>query len=390
MNVLVGVGGGIAAYKSVSLVRELQRSGASVRVVMTPSATRFVGPITFTGITGHPAIHDLWDPAYPGEVHVSLAGWADRMVVAPATMNMIARATQGMADDPVLASLACMTGPCFLAPAMHSAMWAAAATQRNIATLRQDGWTIIGPEEGPLASGESGLGRMSEPEDIARAVLGEAKQDLKDRRVLITAGPTREALDPVRFLSNRSTGRMGFALAEAAAARGAETTLISGPTDLQASARVNQLQVISALEMHEAVNANALTQDVVIMAAAVSDYRPAEIDSQKIKKTSGDRSLTLTRNPDILAELGASRTTGRPVLIGFALETEHLIRNAQAKLKRKGADLIVANHADVGFAGQDNQVTLVSPAGTEPLPRMTKRALADVILDRARSQLASE
>ncbi|HMI92786.1 MAG TPA: bifunctional phosphopantothenoylcysteine decarboxylase/phosphopantothenate--cysteine ligase CoaBC, partial [Polyangiales bacterium] len=285
-QIVVGVGGGIAAFKAVVLVRELQRRGAIVRVVMTPSALRFIGAATFTGLTGKPAVTDLWDPSYPGEVHVELGGDADAIVVAPATANLLARAASGMADDALLATLSCAGCPVLFAPAMHENMWLAAATQRNARQLEQDGAVLVGPVAGALASGEQGMGRMAEPEAIADAVerVLAPQNDLAGKRVLISAGPTLEDIDPVRYLSNRSSGRMGFALVTTALARGASVTLVCGPTSVKPPAGVELVAVRSAREMHAAIMARSAAADVVVMTAAVADYRPAEAASSKIKK----------------------------------------------------------------------------------------------------------
>ena len=387
-RVVVGVSGGIAAFKAVLLVRELQRRGARVRVVMTRTATRFVGPATFAGITGRPAVSELFDTSHTGEIHVELGAWAEAMVVAPATMNLLARAAQGMADDAVLATLACTDAPLLVAPAMHTRMWERPATQRNLERLRADGVRVVEPVVGPLASGDVGSGRMAEPEAIADA-LGQTLRpaDLAGLHVLVSAGPTVEDLDPVRFLGNRSTGRMGYAIAEAARDRGAVVTLVTGPTALAPPRGVRSVAVRSALDMEGAMQAAFPSADVVIMAAAVADYRPAAPSAQKLKKTDGPLTLKLVRNPDILAALSSARSGPRPILVGFALETENVVENARVKLARKGVDLVVANHARDGFGGDSNLVSLVSPDAVDELPRMSKRAVADRILDRARALL---
>lgn len=376
------MGGGIAAYKAVDIVRELGRRGADVRTAMTRSGARFVGPMTLAGLTGSPPVLDLWDANYAGEVHVELGEWADAVVVAPATMNLLARLANGMADDVVLATLACARGAVVHAPAMFHRMWGQASTQRNVASLVAAGHLFCGPVEGSLANSEVGMGRMAEPCSIVDAVVAAlAPPDLMDRHIVVSAGPTLEDLDPVRFLGNRSTGRMGFALAGRAAARGARVTLVAGPVDLATPARVERLDVRSARQMHAAVTGAG--GDVVIMAAAVADYRPADVAEQKLKKQDGELTLELTRNPDILLELGQAREGSRPVLVGFALETEALVEHARGKLERKGCDLVVANHASVGFGGQDNVATLVTRDSAEELPMMSKHLLADRILDRA-------
>lgn len=387
-RIVVGLGGGIAAFKAVQLVRELMRRGAGVRVVMTEAATRFVGPITFAGLTGKPAVTDLWAEDYAGEVHVVLGEWADAVVIAPATMNLMARATSGQANDAVLATLACASGLVFFVPAMHQRMWSHPATQSNVRVLTERGAVVLGPVNGPLANGEVGEGRMLEPDDIADAVESHLahSDDLAGTRVLITAGPTYEDLDPVRYLGNRSTGRMGYAIAAQALWRGAAVTIVSGPVHLPVPAGAEVVPVRSAQEMHEAVMSRFDRFDVVIMAAAVADYRPVQRSTQKIKKGGGMK-LELVRNPDILADVGAKRVQQPAVLVGFALETENLEQAARSKLGRKAADLIVANEAGVALGGDSNRATLVDATSANPLPEMSKRALADQILDRVRTLL---
>jgi phosphopantothenoylcysteine decarboxylase/phosphopantothenate--cysteine ligase len=390
-KVIVGVSGGIAAYKGVLLVRELMRRGHAVRVVMTPSATRFVGPVTFTGVTGTPPVVDLWDPSYAGEVHVELAAWAEAAVVAPATANVMARAAHGIADDALTATLLCFDGPVVFAPAMHHRMWRHPATQRNAARLTGDGASLVGPVEGPLASGETGMGRMSDPEAIADGVEAAlAPRDLEGLRLLVSAGGTREDLDPVRFLGNRSSGKMGYALAERAARRGARVTLVSAPTSLPEPPGVEVVHVRSAREMEAAVVARREAVDAVVMAAAVADYRPSETAAHKLEKSDGPRTVELARNPDILAGLGAwraARGRSEPALVGFAVQTKDLLAAARRKLEKKKVDLIVANDASVSFGRDTNRVVLVDAAGEEELPELSKREVADRILDRlARSQ----
>ncbi len=387
-RIVVGLGGGIAAFKAVRLVRELMRRGAEVRVVMTEAATRFVGPITFAGLTGKPTVTDLWAEDYAGEVHVELGEWADAVVIAPATMNLMARATSGQANDALLATLACARGDVFFVPSMHQRMWLHPATQSNARALTDRGALVLGPVNGPLANGEVGEGRMLEPDDIADAVESHLahSDDLAGTRVLITAGPTHEDLDPVRFLGNRSSGRMGYAIAAQALRRGAEVTLVSGPVQLPGPAGVEVVHVRSARQMHEAVMSRFDRFDVVIMAAAVADYRPVQRAAQKIKK-GGGMTLELVRNPDILADVGAKRVQQPSVLVGFALETENLEQAARGKLEQKAADLIVANEASIGLGGESNRATLVDATSASPLPEMSKRALADQILDRVRTLL---
>lgn len=389
-KIIVGVGGGIAAFKAVWVVRELGRRGASVRVVMTEAAQRFVGRLTFAGLLGEPPVTDLWDDRFDGEVHVDMAAWADAALVVPATANLMARAAYGLADDALLATLLCFDGPLVLAPAMHALMWQHPATQANVDRLLARGARFAGPVEGALASGEVGLGRMAEPEAIVDALSDVwATQDLRGRRIVVTAGGTEEDIDPVRFLTNRSSGLMGYALAERAATRGATVVLVSAPTALSVPRSVDVRQIRSALEMAAAVDAEREAADAIIMAAAVADYRPAEPLPHKLKKQEGELHLRLTRNPDILAGLGAWRSgRSRPLLVGFAVETDALIASARAKLKKKRVDLVVANEAAVSFGRTDNQVTLVDARGEEALPALEKRQVADRILDRVVALLA--
>jgi phosphopantothenoylcysteine decarboxylase/phosphopantothenate--cysteine ligase len=389
-HIVVALGGGIAAFKAVELVRELMRRGAEVRVVMTEAATHFVGPITFTALTGKPAVTDLWAENYAGEVHVELGEWADAVVIAPATMNLMARAAGGQANDAVLATLACARGDVFFAPAMHHRMWSHPAMQANLRTLSDRGAVVLGPVTGPLANGEIGEGRMMEPEDIVEEVESYLARgdDLSGSRILITAGPTHEDLDPVRFFGNRSSGRMGYAIASQALRRGADVTIVSGPVHLPVPVGAEVVRVRSAEEMHQAVMSRFERFDVVIMAAAVADYRPEHRAAHKIKKEQNLK-IELVRNPDILADVGAKRGRQPSVLVGFALETQDLVQAARDKLERKSADLIVANEASAGLGGDTNRATLVDGTSATPLPEMSKRALADQILDRVRTLLSN-
>ncbi len=388
-RIVVGVGGGIAAYKAVVLVRELIRRGHAVKAVMTDAAQRFVGPVTLTGLTGEAPVVDLWDARYSGEVHVDLAAWAEAIVVAPATANLIARMAHGIADDALTATLLCWDGPLVIAPAMHHRMWKHAATQANVRALGERGGSLVGPTEGPLASGEIGLGRMAEPEAIADAVERViAPADLAGRALLVSAGGTHEELDPVRFLGNRSSGKMGFAVAERAARRGARVVLVSGPTALADPPGVEVVRVRSARDMEAAITARRDAVDAIVMAAAVADYRPATAATQKLKKSEGPMTLELVRNPDILAGLGAWRSGDRPMLVGFAVETENLIEAARGTLAKKKVDLIVANDASVSFEKDTNRVVHVDARGEEALDEMPKGRVADRILDRVAARLA--
>jgi phosphopantothenoylcysteine decarboxylase/phosphopantothenate--cysteine ligase len=388
-KIVVGVGGGIAAFKAVMLVRELLRRGAKVRVVMTESATRFIGPITFTGIVGEPAITDLWNPAYSGEVHVELADWADAIVVAPATANLMARAAHGFADDVLLATLSCADCPVVFAPAMHDRMWRSKATQRSVELLKQSGVRFAGPVQGELANGRVGMGRMTEPNEIADALTREAfcEKDLRGFTVLVSAGPTLEDLDPVRFIANRSSGRMGYAIAAAARDRGAQVVLVTGPTNIAPPDQVELLAVRSALEMQTAIEQAVPRVDAVVMTAAVADYRAATPKTSKIKKQGDSMSIELVKNPDILAELGKRRVGKHPVLIGFAMETDDVVAYGRKKLVEKKVDMVVANEAAVGFGRDDTQVTFVMPKSDETLPPLSKSETAHALWDRVKPLL---
>lgn len=380
---LLVVGGGIAAYKSALVARELSRLGVTVETVLTAAAQRFVTGVTFAGLTGRASHLDLWDPKYPGELHIELTRRCDVTVVAPATADLLARMAHGLADDLATTCLLAARGPVVVAPAMHPRMWEHPATQSNVGALRSRGVVVVGPTFGALASGDEGMGRMAEPDVIAREVLARlAPRDLTGCHILVSAGGTHEALDPVRFLGNRSSGRMGYSLAERAVLRGAKVTLVSGPVSLSAPHGVELVRVRSAIEMRDAITPRAELVDAVIMAAAVADYRPAAAAPGKIKKSDGPVTLTLVRNPDILAELGARRVGPTPVLVGFAVETDDLLAYAREKLARKRCDLVVANLAEDGFEGTENRVTLVDATRAEELPRMAKSAVADKILDR--------
>ncbi len=380
------VTGSIAAYKSALLTRLLRKQGADVIAVMTASAAHFIGPSTLSGLTGHEVLRDVWDA--PGELHIDLANRVDLIAVVPATADVLARLAQGRADDLVTALVLSSKGPVVVAPAMHPRMWLHPSTQRNVAQLVRDGRvTFIGPVEGQVASGEVGFGRMAEPEAIMAALVGAfTPRDLAGLHVVVTAGPTVEDLDPVRFLGNRSSGKMGFAVAERAALRGAEVTLIAGPVGLATPAGVRRVDVRGALAMRaalwEAMGPTLERADALVMAAAVADYRAAEISPVKIKKQ-GDRvMLKLVKNPDLLAEVGGARQGQRPVLIGFAVETgPRLLEYARQKLVKKRVDIVVANDASEAFGGDDNRAVLVTADKVDALETMSKAALADRILD---------
>jgi phosphopantothenoylcysteine decarboxylase/phosphopantothenate--cysteine ligase len=387
-TVILGVGGGIAAYKGCELVRLLVKGGASVRVVMTPNSTRFVGPLTFQALSGHPVLVDLLDPASEaGYGHLELARRADLLIIAPATANLLARLRAGMGDDAVTTTALACACPVLLAPAMNTRMWDGPAVQENLAALRARGWHVVGPSSGELADGDVGEGRLADPVEIAAAaarILG--PRDLAGRRVLVTAGPTREHVDPVRYLSNPSTGKMGFEVARAAARRGGDVLLVSGPSALRDPDGVRVVRVSTAEEMAAAVLGAAGEQDLLVAAAAVSDYRPREPLASKRKKTEGAESLELERTTDILATLG-NRLAGHPrspVLVGFAAETEDVVQNAREKLRRKHCDLVVANAVGApgaGFGSDRNRVSLVGLAEVVEVEG-TKGEVADFILDR--------
>lgn len=374
-RILLGVTGGIAAYKSADLVRRLREAGAEVRVVMTRAACEFITPLTLQAVSGNPVHRDLLDAETETAMgHIELARWADAIVVAPASADFIARLTHGRADDLLAALCLATDAPIAVAPAMNRLMWTNAATQENVATIMRRGVRVFGPGEGDQACGETGPGRMLEPVDIVARVseLFETGS-LAGRTVLITAGPTFEALDPVRGLTNRSSGKMGYALAEAARDAGARVTLVTGPVALTPPDRVETVSVTGAEEMFEAVMARAPEKDIFIGVAAVADYRPAKASGHKIKKDSEAMTLSLVRNPDILASVAALRP--RPLTVGFAAETGDLEREARRKLIAKGADLIIANDAAT-IGADDAQVWVVSRAGITPLERLPKTQLA--------------
>lgn len=395
-RITLAVSGSIAAYKAVMVARLLVTEGALVQTLFTHSASQFVGAATFAGITGKPVRSDMFDPGVAGELHVDIASRTDLLLVVPATADLLARLASGRADDLVTATALCATCPVLVAPAMHPAMWAHPATQRNVDLLASDGRVDrVGPVYGEVASGEHGIGRMAEPEEILAAVLVRlAPHDLRGRHVVVTAGPTIEDIDPVRFLSNRSSGKMGFAVAERAAARGARVTLISGPTQLPTPYGVTRVDVRSAVAMRgaawQALGPDLSAADALIMAAAVGDYRPAETHATKLKREAGQMQLELVQNPDILAEIGAARSGRRPVLVGFAVEadrSEKVVAYARAKLDAKKVDVVVANHADDSFGKDDNRVSLVTREKVEPLPLSSKLEIADQILDFLARQL---
>ena len=385
-NIVLGVTGGIAAYKSAELVRELVRAGARVHVAMTRSAQAFVTPLTFQTLSGNPVITELFSLVEESEIgHISLADKAEVLVIAPATANIIGKIAGGIADDMLTTIVMATQAPVLVAPAMNVHMWENAGCQENIQRLRSRGFHFIDPESGELACGYEGKGRLAEVSSIVEAIRALlSPQDFVRETVLITAGPTEESIDPVRFITNRSSGKMGFALAYAALRRGAEVILISGPTALPPPPRGKWISVRSTAQMREAVLTNLKNASILMMAAAVSDYRPRQASARKIKKSEAEMVLTLERNPDILAEAGKQK--GHRILVGFAAETENLLRNARSKLEGKNLDLIVANDVTLpgaGFEADTNIVKILDRSRKmEELPLMTKEELADRILDR--------
>ena len=390
-HVLLGVSGGIAAYKGAETVRRLRDAGAEVHVVLTANAARFVTALTFQALSGHPVRTSLWDESAEAAMgHIELARWADEVLIAPASADVIARLAHGHADDLLTTLCLATAAPVSLAPAMNQQMWAHAATQANLAVLRQRGVRVFGPASGGQACGEFGSGRLLEAGEIVGELAAtRAPRVLDGLKVLVSAGPTYEDIDPVRFIGNRSSGRMGFAVAEAAARAGGQVTLIAGPVALATPAGVSRIDVRSAREMREAVVAQAPHSDVFVSAAAVGDFRPQAIAPQKLKKTGQGLELSLMQNPDILAEVAAMAQ--RPFLVGFAAETENVEAYARAKLERKNLDLIAANRvgADCGFERDDNALLLLWPDGREELARADKRELARQLIARIATQRAA-
>ncbi len=395
MLIALGVTGGIGAYKAVEVARGLQKRGHEVVAIMTASATKFVGPVTFEAITRRRVITDQWEPGANADIeHIALASTIDLLLIAPATANIIGKMANGLADDFLSTLYTATRAPVLIAPAMNTQMFEHEAVRRNLETLAARGVRFVDPGEGYLACGWIGKGRLAEPDEIVAAAHGFLRPTgtLAGKRVMVTAGPTLEDIDPVRFVGNRSSGRMGVAVAAEAARRGAEVTLVAGPTGVPLPSVADIVRVRGAHEMHRAVMDRAQAMDVVIMAAAVADYAPAVRQPQKVTKDAESLTLVLTRTPDILKELGAARlkTGTGPLLVGFAAETEDVIARAKAKRARKHVDLIVANdvsRADSGFDVEANQVTLIDDGGVETLPLQSKTMAAAAILDRVQALL---
>jgi phosphopantothenoylcysteine decarboxylase/phosphopantothenate--cysteine ligase len=385
-NIILGVSGGIAAYKSVELLRLLVKQGANVRVMMTENARWFVGPLTFEALSGQPVCTDLFEKNDDASIrHIQWAEAADAVVIAPATANIIGKLSGGIADDALSTFLLAVTCPVIVCPSMNTHMFESRAVQRNLETLGADGHFIVDPESGTLACGTTGPGRLPEPEDIVdRIAYYLSTKDLKDKKILVTSGPTWESVDPVRFISNPSSGKMGFAVARAAEYRGGEVTLITGPTHLPDPNNVKVIRIQTAREMAQAVFDNMEHSDIIIKTAAVSDYRPKDPATQKIKKEKGELVLYLERTQDILKEIGLRKKD--QILVGFAAETENLEQHAETKLVEKNLDIIVGNivgESSSGFGADTNKVTLFFKEGTqEPLLVMEKDAVAHILLDR--------
>lgn len=385
-TVILGVTGSIAAYKAANLASMLKKQHADVQVIMTQNATQFMNPITFESLTGNKCLVDTFDRNFQFQVeHVALAKRADLAIVAPATANIMAKLAHGLADDMLTTTLLACRCPKLIAPAMNTRMYENPVTQDNMDILRKYGFRIIEPAVGHLACGDTGAGKLPPETLLLECILDEIamEKDMKGLHVLITAGPTMEAIDPVRFISNHSTGKMGYALARVCRRRGAEVTLVSGKTNLEAPYGVTLVPVTSAQDMFESVSSRAKEQDLIIKAAAVADYRPVTVAENKIKKSPGDMSIALERTTDILAWLGEHRREGQ-VLCGFAMETEHMVEHAKEKLTRKHVDMIAANNVKVagaGFGTDTNVVTLITEDGVEELAKMSKEEVASRIVD---------
>ena len=385
-TILLGVTGGIAAYKAAALASALVKQHAAVEVVMTQNATRFVTPLTFEQLTGRRTMVDTFDRNFSHQVeHISLAQRTDLVIIAPATANVCAKLAHGLADDMLTTTVLACKCPKLIAPAMNTNMYENPVTQDNLELLRKYGWDVIEPASGRLACGAVGKGKMPEPEDLVQHILKYLAfpQDLAGKRVLVTAGPTQEALDPVRYLTNHSTGKMGYAIAKMAMLRGAEVTLVTGPTSISPPPFVTVRNVISAQDMFDAVTQKAQDCDIIIKAAAVADYTPAEYSDNKVKKKDGDMAIPLKRTKDILKHLGEHRRPGQ-VICGFSMETQDMLENSRAKLEKKNVDMICANNlkqAGAGFGVDTNVITMITKEETIELPMLTKEQAANAILD---------
>ena len=390
-NIVLGVTGGIAAYRACELTSRLRKAGAQVYVIMTKHACEFVAPLTFETLSNHPTVTDTFARPDTWEVeHIALAKRADVFVIAPATANILAKMAHGIADDMLSTTVLATKAPVLVAPAMNTGMWENIATQDNVKLLRQRGIRFIGPEGGFLACGDTGAGRMSEPSEIYEAIenILNPKRDMEGLRVLVTAGPTQERIDPVRYITNRSSGKMGYAIADAAAKRGAKVTLVTGPVNLNVPDHVEAVRILSTQDLYDVMTACCPDMDIVIQAAAPADFTPAIVADQKIKKQGdGNLTLTLRQTPDVAAQVGRLKREGQ-VLVGFAAETNDVLENAQGKLQKKNLDMIVANDVTAPGAGFDvdtNIVTFVTKEKQETLPCLPKTQVAEELLDRAMS-----
>lgn len=386
-TILLGVSGGIAAYKSAALTSMLVKSGAEVRVIMTEHATNFINPITFESLTGHKCITDTFDRNFEFKVeHVSLAQKADAIIIAPATANIIAKIAHGLADDMLTTTFLASKAPKIIAPAMNTGMYENPITQENLALLEKYEMQVITPANGYLACGDIGAGKMPEPETLYEHILQccACEKDMKGMKVLITAGPTQESIDPVRYITNHSSGRMGYAIARACMLRGADVTLVSGKTFLSPPISITVIPVVTAKDMYEAVTSHYKDMDIIIKAAAVADYRPTKISNEKVKKSDKELSIPLERTDDILQYLGRHKKAGQ-FLCGFSMETENMLENSKNKLLKKNLDMIVANNLKIqgaGFETDTNIVTIITPDNITELPLMEKEDVAFHILDK--------
>ena len=394
-TVVLGVSGGIAAYKMPNLASALVKLGCNVQVIMTRNATEFITAVTFETLTGNKALVDTFDRNFQFKVeHVAVADQADLVMIAPATANVIAKLAHGLADDMLTTTVLACDCPTVVVPAMNTRMYDNPVTQDNLNTLRRYGWEVVEPASGYLACGVTGRGKLPEPPELLQTILHHLahEKDLAGKRVLVTAGPTREQLDPVRYLTNRSSGKMGYAIAQAAERRGAEVTLVSGPVSLKKLPYVETVDVESAQEMYDAVVSRAPEQDIIIKAAAVADYRPATVAEDKIKKSDGEMSIPLERTQDIIGYLGQHRKPGQ-FLCGFSMETRDMVENSRKKLEKKNMDMIAANNVKVagaGFQVDTNQLTLITREDLLELPLVTKEAAADLLLDEILKRMGQE
>lgn len=393
-HVLLGITGSIAAYKAANLASMLVKLNADVHVIMTKNAEQFISPITLETLTGNKVIDDTFERNSGYHVaHIAMAAEADVVLIAPASANVIAKLVHGIADDMLTSTMLACTAPILVAPAMNTHMYENPVTQENIEKLKSYGYKLIEPASGYLACGDTGRGKMPEPEVLLDCILQEiaCEKDMKGKKVLVTAGPTRESLDPVRYITNHSTGKMGYAIAENAARRGAEVVLISGPTQLAEPRFVKMINVVTAEEMYQAVEQEFDRQDIVVMAAAVADYRPAVISEQKIKKSDGQMSISMERTRDILGTFAQKKK--QQFVCGFSMETEHMLENSKAKLVKKNLDMIVANNLKVpgaGFGTDTNIITVITEESCEELPIMKKEEAAEAIFDRILNKMQTE